>query len=90
MDDAVIMDLMRGLLVVSTLLLLPPLITALLVGLAISLVQAITSLQEQTLTFVPKILAIIVVMAVLGGWMIRTLVHYSQELWVGLARYGGM
>lgn len=58
---------------------LPPLIASLVVGLAISLLQALTQVQEQTLTFVPKIIATVLVLILFAGWMLETL--------VGLARH---
>jgi len=55
-------------------------LTALVVGLIISILQATTSIQEQTLTFVPKILAIMLVLALLGGWMFSSLGDYTVQL----------
>lgn len=58
----------------------PLLITALVVGLVIAILQATTSIQEQTLTFVPKIFAILLMLAFLGGWMFSSLRGYTVEL----------
>jgi flagellar biosynthetic protein FliQ len=58
----------------------PILITALVVGLVVAILQATTSIQEQTLTFVPKITAIMVVLALLSGWMFATLGEYTKDL----------
>jgi flagellar biosynthesis protein FliQ len=58
----------------------PVLITALVVGLVIAILQATTSIQEQTLTFVPKIAAIMLVLALLAGWMFATLGEYTIDL----------
>jgi len=58
----------------------PILITALVVGLVISIIQATTSIQEQTLTFVPKIAAIMLVLVLLSGWMFTTLGEYTKGL----------
>lgn len=58
----------------------PVLIVALIVGLVVALFQAITSIQEQTLTFVPKILAILGMIALLGSWMLSTLSEYVIRL----------
>ena len=58
----------------------PILITALVVGLVIAILQATTSIQEQTLTFVPKITAIMLVLALLAGWMFATLGEYTKDL----------
>jgi len=58
----------------------PLLLVAMVVGIVVSLIQAVTQINEATLTFVPKIVAIIVVMAVAGPWMIETMTHYTTEL----------
>jgi flagellar biosynthesis protein FliQ len=58
----------------------PLLLSALVVGLVIAILQATTSIQEQTLTFVPKILTILFVLAFLGGWMFSSLREYTIEL----------
>lgn len=52
----------------------------LLVGLVISIFQATTQIQEQTLTFVPKIVAVLVAGAVFGPWMLRTMIEFSERL----------
>lgn len=58
----------------------PMLGVGMFVGLIISIFQTTTSIQEQTLTFVPKIIAIFVTMIVFGAWMIRTLVNYTTHI----------
>ena len=58
----------------------PLLISALTVGLIVAILQATTSIQEQTLTFVPKIAAILLMLAFLGGWMFSSLREYTIEL----------
>jgi flagellar biosynthetic protein FliQ len=58
----------------------PLLIPALAVGLLVAILQATMSIQEQTLTFVPKIVVILLVLALLGGWMIGSLGQYTTEL----------
>jgi flagellar biosynthetic protein FliQ len=58
----------------------PLLASALIVGLVVAILQASTSIQEQTLTFVPKVLAILTVLALLGGWMFGSLGQYTAEL----------
>jgi flagellar biosynthetic protein FliQ len=57
----------------------PMLLVALGVGLAVSFFQAITQLNEQTLTFLPKLVAVAVTMIVIGPWMVSTLVDYLQR-----------
>jgi flagellar biosynthetic protein FliQ len=58
----------------------PLLISALVVGLLVAIFQATTSIQEQTLTFVPKVLAILLVLGFLGGWMFSSLGDYTVQL----------
>ena len=63
---------------------MPLLLAGLVVGLLVSIFQAITQIQEMTLTFIPKILAAIVVMVVGGPWMLNQIVTYTQQLWQGI------
>ena len=60
---------------------LPLLLVGLAVGLIVSVFQAVTQIQEQTLTFIPKILATVVVMVVGGPWMLDQLLSYTRDLW---------
>ncbi|MDR1215509.1 MAG: flagellar biosynthesis protein FliQ [Treponema sp.] len=64
----------------TILLAAPLLLAALIVGLVVAILQATTSIQEQTLTFVPKIAAILSVLALLGGWMFTHLGNYAIQL----------
>lgn len=59
----------------------PVLVVGLVVGVVISIFQAITQIQEQTLSFVPKIIASAVVLIVAGPWLLNELVTYTEELW---------
>ena len=67
----------------------PILITALVIGLVISILQATTSIQEQTLTFVPKITAIMFMLALLGGWMFGNLAEYTKQLFALIPEFAG-
>ncbi len=58
----------------------PALLTAIVVGLIVSLLQAVTQLQDQTLSFVPKIIAMMVVMLYTLPWVLNEIVEYSQDL----------
>ena len=60
----------------------PLLLSALVVGLVIAILQATTSIQEQTLTFVPKVFTILLMLALLGGWMFTSLGDYTRELFM--------
>ncbi|MDX8380614.1 MAG: flagellar biosynthesis protein FliQ [Ghiorsea sp.] len=59
---------------------LPMLVIALVVGVAISLFQAVTQIQEMTLTFVPKIISVFIAMVVAAPWMVETLVSYTRRI----------
>ncbi len=63
---------------------LPLLLVGLAVGLVISVFQAITQIQEQTLTFIPKILATVAVLVIGGPWMLDQLLAYTADLWLSI------
>ena len=65
----------------------PLLLVSLIVGLVISIFQSVTSIQEQTLTFVPKILAIFICMLVFGSFILNTIVDFMVELWSSFGDY---
>ena len=58
----------------------PLMITAMTVGLIIAILQATTSIQEQTLTFVPKVFAILLMLGLLGGWMLTSLSNFTVRI----------
>jgi flagellar biosynthetic protein FliQ len=62
----------------------PLLLVGLTVGLVVSLFQAVTQIQEQTLSFIPKIVGVGVVIIVLGPWMLNQLVDYTQNLFLSI------
>jgi flagellar biosynthetic protein FliQ len=66
---------------VSLKIALPVLLVSLVVGLAVSIFQAVTQIQEQTLTFIPKVVAMAVVIVVAGPWMLGQIVSYTQNLY---------
>lgn len=63
----------------------PVLLVSMAVGLIISIFQALTQIQEQTLTFVPKVIAIVLVFLLLGSWMTNNLVEFTQHMLNALA-----
>ena len=65
----------------------PCLIASLVVGLIVSIFQTITSIQEQTLTFVPKVLSIFATLILLGHWMLNNMVGYMEQLWADFSVY---
>ncbi len=66
---------------------LPVLLVSLIVGLVISIFQTVTSIQEQTLTFVPKIVCVFVSLILLGNWMLTEIVDFMVELWNNFSLY---
>ncbi|MGV3713207.1 flagellar biosynthesis protein FliQ [Pseudolysinimonas sp.] len=80
MDAASVLDLAQDALLVAAKLGAPILVTSLVVGFAISLVQSITQIQEVTLSFVPKAVAVAVAMIVCGQWMIAEMVSFTTDL----------
>ncbi len=80
MDSATVVDLARQALWMTMLISGPLLAVGSLVGLVVGIFQAATSINEQTLSFIPKILAIGLTMALAGGWMINTMVDYTKSI----------
>ena len=67
----------------------PMLGLGLIVGLAVSVFQATTSIQEQTLAFIPKIIAVFVAILIFGPWMLRIMVEYCRNVFINLPAYLG-
>ena len=65
----------------------PMLLTSLVIGLSVSIFQTVTSIQEQTLTFVPKIVCVFLGLMLLGNWMLTDMKEYIVELWTDFAVY---
>lgn len=65
----------------------PLLIVSLIVGLIVSIFQTVTSIQEQTLTFVPKVISIFLVLLICGSWILNTIVNFMTELWSNFSYY---
>ncbi len=84
-----VVQLMRGLLVEAMLLSAPLLLAAALISLAVSLVQTLTSVQEQTLTAVPRLVVVFVVSMAAMPWMIHRLTNYTLHLFSDFHRFLG-
>lgn len=82
MDTATVVDIGRQALWITMLVSAPLLLVALIVGLAVGILQAATSINEMTLSFIPKVTALGVTLAVVGGWQINTLVDYTREMFM--------
>ena len=65
----------------------PLLLVSMVVGLIISLFQTLTSIQEQTLTFVPKLIAILIGIMVMGTWILNEIVAFINTLWGSFSKY---
>jgi flagellar biosynthesis protein FliQ len=83
MNEMTLLDLTRHALLLSLELALPVLTVSLVVGVLVSLFQAVTQIQEMTLTFVPKVLAITAALVVLGPWMLSLMVNFTTGLFNG-------
>ena len=84
MSDAAVISLARDALLTAFLVSAPILIVSLVIGMLVSVFQAMTQINEATLTFVPKILGVFAVAAILGPWMIGTMVAYTNRLYATL------
>ncbi len=80
MDTAMVVDLGRQALWITMLVSAPLLVVGLGVGLLIGVFQAATSINEQTLSFIPKLIALGFTLSIAGGWMINTMVDYTRVL----------
>ena len=85
MNELVIMTIVKKALITGVTVGGPILIISLVVGLIISIFQATTQIQEQTLTFVPKLIAIILVLVLGGPWMLNKLVMLTNELFQSIS-----
>lgn len=88
MTDLLVIKIMRESLMTILIVSAPILGVGMFVGLVISIIQTTTSIQEQTLTFVPKIVAIFLTIILLGSWMIRVLVNYTNNIFMLIEKIG--
>ncbi|MEC7518043.1 MAG: flagellar biosynthesis protein FliQ [Pseudomonadota bacterium] len=84
MGPETVLDIGRQALWLAVLLAGPMLGAALAVGLFIGVIQAATQIQEMTLSFIPKLLALVVVLFVVGPWMLRIIVTFSERLFMDI------
>ena len=88
-QDAVL-DIARDAIFTIVMVSAPLLLISLIVGLIISILQTVTSIQEQTLTFVPKILAVFLSMMLFGSWMMNTMLEFVETLWSNFSYFTSM
>lgn len=84
MTDAQVLDILVDALVVAAKLAGPFLISAAAIGIAVSLLQTITQVQEMTLTFVPKLIGAALILVFAGSWMLREIVTWVKMLWTSI------
>ena len=89
MTEGQVLDVMRDSFYIIILCSMPMLLTSMVVGLVISVFQTVTTIQEQTLTFVPKILSIFLAMIIFGPFILNTLMQYIDDLWNNFSLYLG-
>ena len=89
MTEGQVLDIARQALYTIILCSAPLLIISLVVGLVISIFQTVTSIQEQTLTFVPKIICVFLGMMIFGSWILTNLTEFINTLWSDFSIYLG-
>ena len=84
MTPEMVMDLAHHMLVVTAMIAAPMLLIALVAGLVIGMLQAATQINEATLSFIPKLLLLVLTLFAAGPWMLRMLVDFTRELYAGI------
>jgi flagellar biosynthetic protein FliQ len=84
MTPEMVMDLAHRALLVTCMIVAPMLLIALVAGLLIGMLQAATQINEQTLSFIPKLLLLVLTLFAAGPWMLRMLVDFTRELYAGI------
>jgi flagellar biosynthetic protein FliQ len=88
--ESAVLDIAREAIYTVLLTAAPLLLVSLVIGLIVSIFQTVTSIQEQTLTFVPKILGVFLTMMICGSWMMNNLSSFMTELWSNFSYYLSM
>lgn len=88
MTDMLVIKIMRESLMTVLIVSAPVLGVGMFVGLIVSIIQTTTSIQEQTLTFVPKMIAIFITIILFGSWMIRVLINYTNNIFALIGKIG--
>ena len=87
MSVDVVVDVMRDALFIVLKTAAPPLIISLVIGLIVSVFQTVTSIQEQTLTFVPKMVGMFLTLMIIGHWMLNGMTTFMEDLWSNFSLY---
>lgn len=89
LSEGVVLDVAREAFTTIIVTAAPALLVSLVIGLIVSIFQTVTSIQEQTLTFVPKILGVFLTLMLLGGWMLNKMVEFMTKLFDNFSLYIG-
>lgn len=87
MEQGMVIELAQRSLMTVIYVSAPMLGLSLIVGLAVSIFQATTQIQEQTLSFIPKILAVLAGVAIFGSWMLKVLMEFTQGIYMNINQY---
>lgn len=87
MNDQIIIDIARQAIYLVLKASAPMLLISLVIGLIISILQTVTSIQEQTLTFVPKLIAVFLIIMLFGGWILNSMKEFMVELFTNFSYY---
>jgi len=80
MTPETILDIGTKAVYITALLSAPPLLSALIIGLLVGMFQAATSINEMTLSFIPKLIVLAIAMTIAGPWMLETLISYTRQM----------
>jgi len=87
MNEQVVLDIFNEMVWVIIKSAAPMLIVSLVIGLIVSLFQTVTSIQEQTLTFVPKLIGIFVTLMICGSWILNNITEFINQIWSNFSVY---
>lgn len=86
MDNGFVIELTNQAVKVALMLAAPMLLGALVIGIVVSLFQAVTQINEQTLSFIPKILVIVITLVILSPWMMETMTSFTRDLYISIPK----
>ena len=86
-SESAVLDIARDAIYTIIITSAPLLLVSLIIGLIVSIFQTVTSIQEQTLTFVPKILGVFVTLLICGSWMLNSMSGFIERLWSNFSYY---
>ena len=86
-SESAVLDIARDAIYTIIITSAPLLLVSLIIGFIVSIFQTVTSIQEQTLTFVPKILGVFVTMLICGSWMLNNMSSFIERLWSNFSYY---